>query len=178
MPSVFAESLALLVGRQIDDLNAALEDLSDDELHSHGMEGHPSVGFHAWHVFRTIDNIVHFVFYREPPIWTEQRLHQQWGLPKIDQGTGMERDDATEVRFPGVAALVGYGIAVRDSACTKIESMEDDFLLGTTPARISGQVIERQRIETLGQVVIAHSGQHYGQIQVLRQLLGKLPLGG
>ena len=177
MPSVFAEPLAGLVARLIDDLNASIEDLDDDELHAHAMAGHPSIGFHAWHVLRTIDNIVNFVFYRDPPVWTAQRLHEQWGLPKVDQGTGMELDDATAMRFPGAAALVDYGVAVREAARAKIETMDDDFLLGTTQARVGGRMTERQRIETLGQVVIAHGGQHYGQIQVLRQLLGKPALG-
>ena len=127
MPSVFAEPLAGLVARQTDDLNASIEDLDDDELQAQAMEGHPSIGFHAWHVLRTIDNIVNFVFYRDPPVWTARRLHQQWGLPKVDQGTGMALDEATAMRFPGTAPLVDYGVAVREAARAKIEAMDDDF---------------------------------------------------
>ena len=177
MTSVYAQSLAALVARVIDDLNSSIEDLSGEELHAHALEGNPAIGFHAWHVLRTVDNIVHFVFFRELPVWTQQQLDERWGLPRMDQGTGMERDDASAMRFPGAAALIAYGTDVRDSARAKIEAMDDDFLLGRTRARIAGRTTEWQRIETLGQVVIGHSNQHFGQIQVLRQLLGKPPLG-
>lgn len=177
MPSAYAQPLAALVGKLIDDLNSSIEDLSDEELHALALKDNPAIGFHAWHVLRTVDNIVHFVFFREQPVWTQQRLDQEWGLPKVDQGTGMERDDATAMRFPGAAALVAYGTDVRDAARAKIEAMDDDFLLGTTSARVGGQMTERRRIETLGQVIIAHGSQHFGQIQVLRQLLGKPPIG-
>ncbi len=176
MPSALAQSLAALVDRTIDNLNAAIEELSDEELHAQALEGNPAIGFHVWHVLRTVDNIVHFVFYREQPVWTQQGLDEQWGLPRIEQGTGMERDEATAMRFPGAAALVAYGTAVRDAARAKIEAMDDEFLLGTTPARVAGQMIERERIESLGQAVIAHGNQHLGQIHVLRQLLGKPPM--
>jgi len=177
MPSAFAPALATLVARQADDINASIEDLSADELHAQPLEGNPSIGFHAWHVLRTIDNIVQFVFYREQPVWTQRRLDREWGLPKVQQGTGMEHEEATAMRFPGVEALTEYGVAVRDAARAKIEGMDDDFLLGTTKARVGDEMTERQRVDTIGQVLLAHSGQHYGQIQVLRQLLGKPALG-
>ena len=173
-PGALAEPIAALVGALIDDLNGAIADLADGELNAQAMEGHPPIGFHHWHVLRTADNIVNFVFHRDRPVWVEQRLHEEWGMPRIDQGTGMERGEAAAMRF-AAAALVRYGEDVRDAVRPKIAAMTDGFLIGTTPARIAGKMTERRRIDTLGQVVLAHGSQHLGQIQVLRQLIGKPP---
>ena len=44
------------------------------------------------------------------------------------------------------------------------------------PNRVAGSVdpgLERQRAQTLGQVLVSHGNQHYGFIQLLRQLIGK-----
>ena len=90
-PGALAEPIAALVGALIDDLNGAIADLADGELNAQAMEGHPPIGFHHWHVLRTADNIVNFVFHRDRPVWVGQRLHEEWDMPRIDQGTGMER---------------------------------------------------------------------------------------
>ena len=176
-PSALAAPLAQLVGNLLGDLNASIEELSTEELNAQPLEGGPSVGFHVWHVLRTIDNIVNFVFHRDRPVWVTEGLHAEWDMPRIDQGTGMTEDESGALQFPGAAELAGYGQLVRDAVLPKIEAMDEAFLVGTTPARIAGQMTERARIETLGQVVIAHGREHYGQVQVLRQLLGKDALG-
>ena len=51
----------------IGDLNASIEEFSAEELNAHPLEGGPSIGFHVWHVLRTVDNIVNFVFHRDRP---------------------------------------------------------------------------------------------------------------
>ena len=176
-PSALAAPLAQLVARVIGDLDASIEELSSEELNAHPLEGCPSIGFHVWHVLRTIDNIVNFVFHRERPVWITSGLNAEWDMPRIDQGTGMAGDEAGALQFRDSAALAGYGQLVRDAVLPKIEAMDEAFLVGTTPARIAGEMTERPRIATLGQAVIAHGNEHYGQVQVLRQLLGKEALG-
>ena len=44
-----------------------------------------SIGWDVWHVVRTIDNIIHFVFEREQPVWLQQSFNERWNLPKVDQ---------------------------------------------------------------------------------------------
>ena len=176
-PSALAAPLAQLVGNLLGDLGTAIEDLSVEELNAQPLEGSPSIGFHVWHVLRTVDNIVNFVFHRDRPIWVAEGLDKAWEMPRIDQGTGMTFEESTALQFASVADLAGYGAGVREAVQPKIEAMDEAFLVGTTPARIAGEMTERARIETLGQVVIAHGREHYGQVQVLRQLLGKDALG-
>ena len=176
-PSALAAPLATLVGNLIGDLNGSIEELSAEELNAQPLEGSPSIGFHVWHVLRTIDNIVNFVFHRDRPVWVAEGLDKAWDMPRIDQGTGMTFDESTALQFASAADLVSYGADVRETVQPKIAAMDEAFLVGTTPARIAGEMTERARIETLGQVVIAHGREHFGQVQVLRQLLGKDVLG-
>jgi hypothetical protein len=37
--------------------------------------------------------------------------------------------------------------------------MDDEFLLGTSPARVLGEVTERQRGETIGEVIVNRPGK-------------------
>jgi hypothetical protein len=110
-------------------------------------------------------------------VWAQQGLAEAWGLPPIEQGTGMDLEFVQAMRFPSVQALAGYCRDTSQAVVAKIEAMDDDFLLGTAPARVLGKVTERQRGETIGEVIVSHGNQHYGFIQLLRQLLGKDEFG-
>ncbi|MYE45858.1 MAG: hypothetical protein F4X25_03725 [Chloroflexi bacterium] len=176
-PSPLAPTLAEVTANLIRDLNTSIEELTSEELNARPIESGSSIGFHAWHVLRTIDNIVNFVFYRDRPFWVTEGLHEQLDLPRIDQGTGMTDEEANALHFRSAADLVSYGTGVLEVVQPKIEGMDEEFLLGTTQTRIAGRTAERQRMFSLSQVVIAHGREHYGQIQVLRQLLGRPSLG-
>ena len=47
----------------------SIEDLSVEELNHLPHEGANSIGFDVWHLARTIDNVLFFVFEREQPLW-------------------------------------------------------------------------------------------------------------
>ena len=173
MGSVLAEQLALQVQTLLDGVAAAVEDLTDDELNALPVEGSLSVGFHGWHAFRTADNIVHFVFYRERPVWAEQGLAEAWGFPRNEQGTGMLLEEGQGLRFPSAAALASYGRDVAAAVVAKIEAMDDEFLLETTPTRTIGEVEERPRVDSVAGVILSHLNQHLGQMQLLRHILGR-----
>ena len=176
-PSPLAATLAEVTANLIRDLNASIEELTSEELNARPIESGSSIGFHAWHVLRTIDNILNFVFYRDRPVWVTEGLHEKLSLPRIDQGTGMTDEEANALHFASASDLVSYGTGVLEVVQPKIEGMDEEFLLGATQTRIAGRTAERQRMFSLSQVVIAHGREHYGQIQVLRQLLGKPSLG-
>jgi DinB superfamily len=178
MGSPLAEQLSRLLGSTLDGAVRAIEDLTEEELHALPFPTSNSIGVQAWHIFRTTDNLIQFAFYRDPTVWLAKNLDEAWGMPRNEQGTGMPLDDAQHMRFPSAAALADYGRAVREAVVPRVEAMDDEFLLGTTPARVMGQVTERRRSDTVGGVLVTHLNQHLGQIIVLRQLLGKPGEGG
>lgn len=166
--------LGLFAARVLDGIVGAIEGLDDEQLHFRPAESSNSIGFEAWHVLRTADNIVHFVFHRERPLWIQQNLHEAWSLPRIEQGTGMDPEVAHALRFPGAEALAGYGRDVRAAVVPRIEAMDDDELAARGEVRPWG-VISRQ--EAIGQTIIAHGNGHLGQISTARALLGLPGLG-
>jgi len=158
----------LLVGTN--SITAAVEDLTLEELHARPHPDANSIGFDAWHVFRTADNIAHFVFYGEPPVWRQQGLAEGWGLPRNAQGTGLPPAEAYAMRFPEPAALAAYGRAVAAAIVPRIEAMDDAFLAGAIDMQPLGATT---RFGALGTSVLTHGYAHLGHIALARTLLGK-----
>jgi len=154
-------------------LVAAIEDLTLEELHFRAHEDTNAIGFNAWHVFRTADNIVHFVLLRERPVWLQQGLDEAWGLPRNAQGTEMPAEEAHALRFPDTGALVAYGREVAAAIRPRIEGFSDEFLMETTPLRPFGEVT---KLQAVGRSILTHGHDHLGQIDLARTLLGKRSL--
>jgi uncharacterized damage-inducible protein DinB len=168
------EYLAGYVRSALDLTARAIEDLTREELHFRPGENCNSIGFDAWHIARTADNVVHFAFEREQPVWLQQKLGEAWGLPKVEQGTGMAPEDAYAMRFPEPLALAGYCHDVADAIVARIERMTDEYLLTPTLIREQG---ERPRHHIISQVILNHGNNHIGQLDMARTLLGKSGLG-
>lgn len=169
-PQSMQQYLALFSARALDGLVRAIEDLTRDELHVRASERSNSIGWEAWHVFRTADNLLHFVFHRERPLWLQQGLDEAWGLPRVEQGTGMAPEVAHALVFPEPSALAQYGRDVRAAVIPRIEAMSADDLQVRNLVRPWGEVT---RQEAIGQVIIAHGNGHLGQISTARELLGR-----
>ncbi|MFN8638792.1 MAG: DinB family protein [Dehalococcoidia bacterium] len=148
---------------------AAIDGLTPEQLHFRPAASSNSVGWEAWHLFRSADNLVHFVFHRERPIWLTQGLDEAWHLPRVEQGTGMAPEVAHALVFPDAALLAGYGRDVRREVVLRIEAMTDDELQVVGLVRPWGEIT---RLEAIGQVVIAHGNGHLGQVSSARALLG------
>ena len=160
--------------RVLNGLVQGIEDLTLDELHFRPHEHCNSVAFDAWHIFRTADNIVHFVFEREQPLWLQQGLDEQWGLPKVAQGTGMEPEEAHALRFPEAERLAQYGHDVRDAVRSRVEAMSDEYLQTVNRVVPWGEIT---RLEAIGQTIISHGNGHLGQIDLARTMLDRPGLG-
>jgi hypothetical protein len=155
-------------------LAAALSDLTIEELHHRPSPESSSIGFDAWHVARTVDDVVNFVLLREPTVWREQQLAEAWALPRNSQGTGMTTEEAAALRFPEPRLLARYALDVSASVAPKIERMTDDFLAGEVEMRGLGM---RTRLYVINTIALIQSSNHLGQIAHARTLLGKPGLG-
>jgi hypothetical protein len=174
MTQSIQQYLALFTGRALDGMVHAIEELTREQLHFRPAEHSNSVGWEAWHVFRTADNIVHFVFNRERPLWLTQGLDEAWGLPRIEQGTGMDPSVAHALVFPEPALLARYGRDVRNAVVPRIEAMTEDELQAITLVRPWGEI---PRQEAIGQTIISHVNGHLGQVSAARAILGKSGAG-
>lgn len=148
---------------------SSIADLNDDELHFRLHATSNSIGWDAWHIFRTVDNLIHFVFEREQPVWLQQGLDVKWNLPRVDQGTTMKPEEAWAMRFPAGKDLAQYGLDVLAAVLPKMEAMTDEYL------QVQHRVFpwgDRTRLWILGKV-ITHSSKHLGYIAGGVGVLGK-----
>jgi len=173
-PSPIAAFLAKHTRQLLTTTARAIEDLSSEELHFRAHAGMNSIGFEAWHVARTADNLVHFAFEREQPVWLQQGLDKAWNLPKADQGTGMEAATAHELRFPEAKLLAQYSRDVAAAVAPRIEAMSDEYLAAPILVRPLG---EMPRADAIGNIIIIHGNNHIGQLNLARTLQGKPGLG-
>lgn len=173
-PVDLSEQLSLHLDRLLQNCRRSVEDLTLEELNHQPSERAHSIGFDIWHVVRTVDNIVFFVFHREQPVWLRDGYVDRFGLPKVAQGTGMTDEEARALRFPEPSAFVEYVDAVRESATARIRAMSADELAEVTKVNPWG---ERSKAEHTLQVLIAHGNGHIGRCSLARALLGKDDLG-
>jgi len=128
-----------------------------------------SIGWDVWHTVRTTDNIVHFVFDRQQPIWLRGGFHERWGLPKVDQGTGMDPNDAYSMRFPDAGEFSRYTRAVAAAVVPRIEGMSMEYLATLQTIRPWGEI---PRMEAIGHGLIGHGNGHLGRASYARTLFG------
>lgn len=174
MPIAVADYLATYTGRMLNTAAEFIADLTPEELHYRLHDNTNSIGFEAWHVARTADNIVNFAFERKPPVWLEQNLFEQWNLPKVDQGTGMAPEEAHALRFPEAGKLAQYCRDVGASVVPQIRAMSDDYLEQSMTIRPQG---EMRKVDILAQVVLNHGNNHVGAANVALTALGKPGMG-
>ena len=169
-----AGELAAMTAGVLEQSAHAVEDLNLEQMHYKAGEECNSLGFDAWHVARTADNLIFFAFEREKPVWLQQGLNDAWDLPKADQGTGMDGNDARSLRFPEGAKMAQYCRDVKDAIVPKIAAMSDEYLASTITIKPQG---EMTRARIIGQVVIAHGSAHNGMINTQRTAMGVGGLG-
>lgn len=167
-PNVAAQ-FSQLVGRLLWYSELAVDGLTVEQLSdTHGGVTN-ALGFDVWHVVRTVDNIVHFVFEREQPVWLTGGFYERWGLPKVDQGTGMAPEDAYALRFPEPDEFTSYIRAVQEAVVPRIAAMSDDYLATVQTIRPWGEV---PRMEAIGHGLIGHGNGHLGRACLARSLYG------
>ncbi len=174
MTMSLSDFLAKYTGRLLGEAARAVEDLDGEQTNFRPHAETNAVGFEAWHVARTTDNIIHFVFERATPVWLTGGYHEKWGLPKVDQGTGMDPNDAHALHFPAGTELATYIKAVSEAVVPRISAMSPAYLGELMQIRPFG---EMERADIIGQVVISHGNLHVGQIATSRAMLGKPGMG-
>jgi len=128
-----------------------------------------SIGFNAWHILRTEDNVTHFVLQKKMPIWVEQNYVERFGLPKVDQGTGMTLEDARAIQINDPALLCEYGAKVAVATADYLKNVPIEELLEVQMVKPLG---EMPKWQLMRQVVMTHGFMHLGEINGLKGQLG------
>ena len=168
-PPTMPAQYATLIRRVLQYSEAAVDGLTVEQLCDTRGGVTNSIGWDVWHVVRTIDNIVHFVFEREQPVWLRDGFDSKWGLPRVAQGTGQDPNDAYSMAFPAPQELNTYTRAVQVAVVPRIEAMSMDYLSGVLFIRPWGDI---PRMEAIGHGLIGHGNGHLGRASLARALYG------
>ena len=147
----------------------ALKDLTPEQINFLPEGKTTSIGFSAWHIFRTADNITNFVLQQKQPIWLAQDYVTRMNLPKVAQGTGMGMDDARGITIADPALLREYGRLVLDDSMAYIKRTTLEEL---EPIQMIKPLGEMPRWRVMRQVLMTHGFMHLGEMNVLRGMQG------
>jgi hypothetical protein len=157
-------------------LEATLSGITSEQLHA-VPANHPKANTIAWglfHCVRTEDNVVRFVLQdRRPTVWTEGGYADRLALPPVAQGTGMTVADAQALRIKDPDLFREYMRQVwasTDDLCAKAAPGFFDKVVTVKPLG------EMPAIRALGQIVVSHGMMHLGQMELVRTLVGAVPV--
>ncbi|MBE0608180.1 MAG: DinB family protein [Dehalococcoidia bacterium] len=168
-PPTLQAQLSTVTGRVLQYSLRATDGLTVEQLCDTRGGVTNSIGWDVWHVVRTIDNIIHFVFDRDQPVWLRHSFHERWSLPRVDQGTGQDPNDAYSMRFPPPEEFNTYTRAVLDAVVPRIANMGDAYLAEVQAIRPWGPI---PRMEAILHGLIGHGNGHLGRASYARTLFG------
>jgi DinB superfamily len=151
----------------------AIEDLTPEEWH-HTIEGSTNtIAFLVWHSVRTEDNILRFILQGRPTIWAEGNWHERLALPPRVQGTGMATEEARAFHIADIALFMQYVEQVWSEYEAYLAAITDGGKALSERVVIVKPLGEMPALQAIGQVCITHLNIHYGEISVLRGVMGK-----
>lgn len=128
-----------------------------------------SIGFNAWHIFRTTDNISNFVFRKSPTLWQGKDYVGRFALPPVAQGTGMAMEDARAIEIKDLGLLREYGSAVGADCVQYLKDVDSDALNVVQMVKPLG---EMPQWKVFRQVVMTHGFMHLGEVNAMKGQLG------
>ncbi len=157
----------------IDQLNSWMDDnikdLTPEQFNWQPGGKMVSAAFSAWHVVRTEDNVNNFVLQRKNPVWIEGGYFEKFGLPKVDQGTGMTLADAQALRIDDIGLFREYNAAVAKEVTAFLKSVSLEWLEEVQMVRPLG---EMPKWRVFRQVLMTHGFMHLGEITALKGIQG------
>src|SRR3569833_3754098 len=124
-----AELLGDGVGRVRENVHAAVEGLTAEQLRARRDDGGNSIAWLVWHLTRVQDDHVADVAGTEQ-VWTGQDWLSRFGLPfpAADTGYGHRPADVEAVRVDEPGLLTGYYDAEHEQAVRFVEGLDGQAL--------------------------------------------------
>lgn len=161
------------IGQLNEWLESALREVSLEQMNWLPEGQSVSIGFNAWHILRTQDNITNFVMQRKNPVWMEEGFVERMALPKVAQGTGMSLEDARAIKITDPALLLEYSASVAKNCAAFLKEVPLETLEEIQMIKPLG---EMPRWKVFRQVIMTHGFMHLGEINAHKGQLG-LPFG-
>ena len=150
-------------------LREAIKGLSHEQLHFQPLGKGNHVAFMLWHVVRTEDSVIHFMWQKKPPVWNAEGWDKKIGMDARAQGTGMTQEQASSIRISDPGEFSKY--------MENVFKASEAFVDGT-PEKDWDEVREmpylgkRNLYELIGGIVLQHGSAHLGEIWYVKGLQG------
>jgi hypothetical protein len=155
-------------------MRESVSDLTPDEWNA-TIEGRGNnIAFLMWHCVRTEDNILRFILQGQPTIWAGGNWHVRLGLPSRAQGTGMPTEEARALHIADPALFMQYAEEVWREYEDYLATISDGGRELSERVVLVKPLGNMPAIMTIGQTCITHLFMHYGEISLIRGVLGKL----
>ncbi|MBX6767424.1 MAG: DUF664 domain-containing protein [Actinomadura rubrobrunea] len=163
-----AQLLTDAFGRIREEVHAAVDGLSPQELAYRIREDANSIAWLVWHLTRIQDDHVADVA-GLPQVWTSQGWVERFDLPfdPADTGYGHDSDQVAAVQVESGELLTGYHDAVYEQTISYVETLTDDDLPRIVDHSWDPPVTLGVRLVS----VISDDLQHAGQAAFIRGLL-------
>ncbi|GAA1369502.1 mycothiol transferase [Streptomyces beijiangensis] len=163
-----AEVLADAFGRVQEEVHAATDGLSPEELATRPGDEANSVTWLVWHLTRVQDDHVADAAGLDQ-VWTTQGWSDRFGLPfgEAETGYGHTAKQVAEVRGVSADQLRGYYDAVHEQTLSFVRGLDDAALDRVVDERWTPHVTLGVRLIS----VISDDLQHAGQAAYVRGLL-------
>ena len=150
--------------------NNVMQDIDDAQFNQVPAGGNQNIAFCLWHYVRTEDNIVQFIFQRQPTVWMTGGWDQKFGLDSKAQGTGFTDDEARSFRIGSVSDFKSYMSDVWKSTEAYLGQLAPEDLARNVTVRPLG---EMPALRCLSDMVMTHGYRHLGEIEFAKGLTGK-----
>lgn len=146
-------------------LEAAVKDITPQELAWRPCPQANHIGWILWHMFRVEDFWIQFFAQRQPELWERDGWHQKFGLPTRDTGFGHTPEQVSNFPVLDLGEVLQYREAVRSATLAYLRSL--------TPPDFDVLPRERRPDMTVGGMfrqILGELYQHQGHIAYLKGL--------
>lgn len=147
----------------------AVKDLTDEQLHYRPLDKGHHIAFALWHMVRTEDMVLNFLLRKKTPVWNEQGWDKKLGMDPQAQGTGMDADQAADVRIANLQDFLAYMDAVAKETDAYLATVKDEELNTVNDLAVLGK---RSLYELIGGTTLVHAAEHLGEIWYIKGLMG------
>jgi len=151
------------------ELEDAVRDLNDEQLHFRPLGKGHSVAFALWHTVRTEDMVMNFLLQKKPPVWNAEGWDKKFDMDPRAQGTGMTAEQAASIRISNLQDFLKYMGNVFQASEAYLDGLKETDLEPVQEYQFLGK---RSGYQVIGGVVLQHGSEHLGEIWYVKGLQG------
>jgi len=150
-------------------LSESVKGLSNEQLHFRPLGKGNHIAFIIWHIGRTEDAVINFLWQKKPPVWNAEGWDKKFGMDPRAQGTGMTAEQAASIRIQNLGEFSLYMEKVFRTSEAYLEGVKEEDLGEVRDLPVLGK---RSLYQVIGGIILHHGAEHLGEIWYIKGLQG------